>query len=407
MRLTQLIYGVYGSFLAGLLKRRDNHVLSSSLKTAQILLERHSAAFVGPFIKEGVVYAVDALQIPENFTRFVPQTIQPCQAPSSASAGTRVKKDSKCFCYVFDPCDSVSAQAGTCAVSEEAVIDLAKQIKSTYFKTIMANSVTGLSDILQKLKISCSSLDDSVENKSKRDFSAQNEEYLARILMQVMDILNGEPLSTFEFIESRFMKSLANYLSNGVYFQAEVDELELENHFSIIFTRFRTLATICLSKSSQNWEGMLLKLLVRKLLSALASFDDFPIVSSLSYHHRYSYADIPFKGCTINPCLRVRFVSEDESVSKDYSDNVLAVESSSSFDEIEGFLWPRVSGKQSGQLGESTGKGIDETGSKMSGGSKGNEDTYLAEEYAEDMTPCQEQRKAIEVPQKLSRYLEA
>ncbi|CAA7389475.1 unnamed protein product [Spirodela intermedia] len=386
----------FSGFLAALLKRRDNHVLSSSLKTVQILLERHYAAFVGLFIKEGVVYAVDALQMPENVTQFMPQAIQPCRAPRSESAGISIKKDSKCFCHVFDPRDSLSSQSGTCAVSEEAVLDLAKQIKSTYFKTVMANSETGLSDILQKLKISCSNLDDRVENNSKRDFCAQNEEYLARILMQVMEILNGEPLSTFEFIESRFMKSLANYLSNGVYFQAEVDDSDLENHFSVIFTRFRTFATICLLKSCQHWEGMLLKLLVRKLLSALATFDDFPIVSSLSYHHRYSYADIPCRGYTINPCLRVRFVSEDESVSKEYADNVLAVESSSSFDEIEGILWPRISGKQSGQLGESTGKGVGETGSKHSGGSKAHEDTYLAEECTEEMTPCQEHKKVIE-----------
>ncbi|CAA6654807.1 unnamed protein product [Spirodela intermedia] len=371
-------------FLAALLKRRDNHVLSSSLKTVQILLERHYAAFVGLFIKEGVVYAV---------THFKCRRMSPnlCLRPFSLH-----KKDSKCFCHVFDPRHSLSSQSGTCAVSEEAVLDLAKQIKSTYFKTVMANSETGLSDILQKLKISCSNLDDRVENNSKRDFCAQNEEYLARILMQVMEILNGEPLSTFEFIESRFMKSLANYLSNGVYFQAEVDDSDLENHFSVIFTRFRTFATICLLKSCQHWEGMLLKLLVRKLLSALATFDDFPIVSSLSYHHRYSYADIPCRGYTINPCLRVRFVSEDESVSKEYADNVLAVESSSSFDEIEGILWPRISGKQSGQLGESTGKGVGETGSKHSGGSKAHEDTYLAEECTEEMTPCQEHKKVIE-----------
>ncbi|MQM13235.1 hypothetical protein Taro_046161 [Colocasia esculenta] len=365
----------FSSFLAGLLSRKDIHVLHSSLKTAQILLEKQTDVFMGPFIKEGVVYAVDSLQLPDSHA-----------SPISDSGQVTVKDFSKCFCHVFNPSFSISRQAETCKIDKETVLALAMQIKSTYFNTVAEDIDKGLTDVLQKLRALCESLTDNAQKFSKDCY--QNEEYLTGILKQIMEELGGgEPMSTFEFIESGITRSLAHYLSNGMYIQGQENDKCLQNHFSIVLKRFQTFASICLSKTGQN-QDMLLKLLVQRLQNALSSLDQFPVVSSLGYKLRNVYADIPFGHSTMHPCLKVRFIPEDGSMLNGCYENVVAVKSSSSLDAIEEFLCRKISAK----IGEeSTEKGKDDS---VSGG-----------KCAEERIASEKHGKVIDEPQSLASSL--
>uniref|UniRef100_A0A1D1YN22 HECT-type E3 ubiquitin transferase n=1 Tax=Anthurium amnicola TaxID=1678845 RepID=A0A1D1YN22_9ARAE len=392
----------FSSFLAGLLTRKDIHVLNSSLKTAQILLERQIDVFMGPFIKEGVVYAIDKLQLPENRTQVM---AQPTLVPMTDSAQVAIQDISKCFCHVFSPCHAPSSQAETCGLGKETVLALAKQIRSTYFNTVLRESDLGFTDFLQKLKTLSGTLNENVERLPKNDCS-QNEEHLTHVLKQMMMELDGaEPMSTFEFIESGIVRSLAYYLSNGMYFEGQMDGSDSQSHFSIILKRFQTFASICLLKSGQNPDNMLLALLVRKLQNALSSFDQFPVVLSLGYKHRNVYADVPYGHSTKQPCLKVHFVSEDESIVNGYSESVLAVESSSSLHAIEEFLRPKISTEHTEQCGEESAEnGTCRSNKHPSSEPKDKKDPVLGGKCADGRT-CEKHGKVIDEPQSLASCL--
>jgi hypothetical protein len=86
----------------------------------------------------------------------------------------------------------------------------------------------------------------------------------------MMELHGGETMTTFEFLESGLVKSLLNYLSNGIYLQVD-DNLKDHNadHFYAVLKRFQSFAHICFSRMEQGWGDMLLTLLVRKLQNAM------------------------------------------------------------------------------------------------------------------------------------------
>jgi E3 ubiquitin-protein ligase TRIP12 len=120
---------------------------------------------------------------------------------------------------------------------------------------------------LQKLKTCCAVLHDSLNQDG-----FQNEERLSNILSEVMMELNGgETMMTFEFPESGLVKSLLNYLSNGIYLQVD-DNVKDQNadHFYAMLKRFQSCAhSICFFKNGARMGDMLLTLLVRKLQNAM------------------------------------------------------------------------------------------------------------------------------------------
>ncbi|XP_047095257.1 E3 ubiquitin-protein ligase UPL4-like [Lolium rigidum] len=338
------------SFLAGLLSRKDHHVLISSLKIIEILMQKLPDAYLGSFIKEGVVYAVEALLMQDDCSKSSPSdgTEQSENQPAIRSKPT-------CFCYAFDSRRSESAETRTCRIGQGNLFNFARHVKTTYFTAEAVSSEMGLTEILQKLKTCCAVLNDSADKSLNQD-GLQNEEHLSNILSEVMmELHGGETMTTFEFLESGLVKSLLNYLSNGIYLQVD-DNLKDNNadHFYAVLKRFQSFAHICFSRMEQGWGDMLLTLLVRKLQSALTSIDNFPVIMSHNFKPRNNISDIPIRHSTITPCIRVRFKKDEDETNLSSYDNAVNLEISSSLNSIEQFLWPKVSTSTSDQDTESS-----------------------------------------------------
>ncbi|KAF8397626.1 hypothetical protein HHK36_016546 [Tetracentron sinense] len=350
------------SFLAGVFTRKDHHVLNLALKIAETVLRKLPDSFLNSFVKEGVVYAIDALLMPEKCSQFM----FPVSGNTDLSFPSSQKPDAinvlRCLCYAFDTDQNLpSSETVICKLEKDSVHTLAKHIKDTYFATELLNSEIGLTDIIQKLRTLSVVLTDKVNMSFNNDICAQHEENLYCLLNQINRELNGgEPISTFEFIESRIVKSLANYLSNGQYLK-EVDHHGIHSHLHVVAKRFEMFAKIFLSSTGQPWENIPLAVLIRKLQSALSSLENFPVILSYVSKTRKTYATIPTGRYTTHPCLKVHFVREEgETDLCDYSVDVITVEPFSSWEAIERFLLPKVSTKraehQAGSADQSMGQ---------------------------------------------------
>lgn len=317
-------YSNISSFLAGLLARKDQHVLLLTLKIIESLMQKLPGVFSSSFIKEGVLHAIHMFIAHENLS--LKTEVSDNQSPKNVP---------RCLCKMFDSTPSSSSEVKACRLGKDTVLMLAKNIKSTHFANESMDVDMCLTESLEKLKLYCGVLND--------DGCAQKEKYLSHVLDQVLSEVNGgEVMSTFEFIESGLVKSLANYLCNGKYLRGSPCD-DLSNNFLAVLKRFQTFACNSLSKSGQNWEEMVLTLLVRKLQSALSTSDNFPVILSDFTRPRNTYADIPARHSTTQPCLRISFVRDEEDTNLCDHDGVLSVEISSSLDSIEEYLWPEVS----------------------------------------------------------------
>lgn len=309
-----------------------HHVLVSALRIADIVMQKLLETLPDTFVKEGVLYAVDALLMSETSSRSVLQKSRNIHQSSGQTANG-------CLCYTFHM--GLSLEKEPCKIEKDTVYTLAKHLKATYFGGEIFNSEIGLTETIQKLRTFCALLSNDVKKSSQNDCCA-DEEHFSHILEQIMGELNGaNPMSTFEFIESGVVRSLAQYLSNGKYLKEKADRL-LPSNFCVLLKRFETFVKLSLTALHLQCEDTCFSLLVRRLQSALSSLEHFPVIASHAPKSGDVYASIP-GCCTKHPCLRVRFVREEwESVLSDHSLGVLTVDSFSSFDDIERFLWPKV-----------------------------------------------------------------
>jgi E3 ubiquitin-protein ligase TRIP12 len=330
---------IFCSFLAGLLSRKDQHVLTSSLKIIEILMQKLPDAYLGSFIKEGVVYAVEALLTQEDCSEST------CLLDDMQQSVTQavIRNKSTCFCYAFDAHRSEAAETRTCRIGNDNLFTFARHVKTTYFTKEVVSSEIGVTEILQKLKTCCAVLNETTDKSSEQD-NLQNEEYLSTILSEVMmELHGGETMTTFEFLESGLVKSLSNYLSNGKYLQAQENMSYSSDHFLAVVKRFQSFAWMSFSRMGQDWSDMLLTLLVRKLQNALTSLDNFPVIMSHNFKPRSNISDIPTRHSTIVPCIRVRFKKDEDETNLSSYDSIVSVEILSSLHTIEEFLWPKVS----------------------------------------------------------------
>ncbi|KAF8395012.1 hypothetical protein HHK36_018951 [Tetracentron sinense] len=332
------------SFLAGIFSRKDHHVLILALKIVETVLQKLPNIILNSFVKEGVVYSIDALLTPEKCSQFMLPASSNNYLSSCSKQKLATMDNFRCLCYALDTdqCPS-SSDTGICKLEKDTVHTLAKQIKATYFATKLLNSKIGLTESLQKLRTFSVILTDKVNMSMDKDICAQHEDNLYCILHQIMAELRREPLSTFEFIESGIVKSLANYVSNGQYLKEKVDLHGIFSYFHVVLKRFEVFARFSLSSMGESWEDIPLAVLVRKLQRALSSLENFPVVLNHVSKPRSTYATIPNGHCTMHPCLKVRFTREEGETSLgDYSLDALTVEPFCSLDAIEGFLWPKV-----------------------------------------------------------------
>ncbi|KAF5202161.1 E3 ubiquitin-protein ligase upl4 [Thalictrum thalictroides] len=328
------------SFLAGVIARKDLHLLMLALTIVKNVMQELPDAFFDSFIKEGVVYTIDALITPQDCPQFKLQTSEGAQRLSKSNQNMPGNDSVGCLCYVYV---DQSSENESCKLEETSAHTLAKYIRTTYFTTKSGDSELKSTTVLKKLRNLCAVLSDKV-NMSVRSDNGEQEKNLTYTLGQIMEVLSGEePVSTFEFIESGIVRSLVDYLSNGCYRNREVDSNELSNHLLVLQKRYEVFAKFCLSSPSHHQKDKPLGILLGKLQSALSLLENFPVVFSHVPEPEGTYATIPFERTTFRPCLKVRFIKEEGEESLcDYVSDVVSIEAFTFINAIERYLWPKV-----------------------------------------------------------------
>ncbi|XP_038904018.1 E3 ubiquitin-protein ligase UPL4 [Benincasa hispida] len=342
------------SFLAGVFTRKDHHVLMLALKITEIILQKLSSIFLKSFVKEGVYFAIDALITPEKYK----QLIFPVFTGVHSSFGSCQKSSreyGRCLCYAFSSsCFSSAAETGSCKLDKDSVYSLANHIRNKYFTEELCDTDKGVTDILQNLRTFSAALDDLLSLSLIKDTPAQDEEKFYALLAEIMSKLKcGEPISTFEFIESGIVKSFINYITNGQYLIKKGEPQTISRQFSVIERRFEAFARLLLSSSDHPSVKLPILVLIRKLQISLSSLENFPVILSQGFKHRNYFATVPNARCIPHPCLKVRFVRGDgETDLCDITGDILSVDPFSSLNAIEGFLWPKVGTKKAEQSSE-------------------------------------------------------
>lgn len=339
-----------GSFLAGVFTRKDPHVLILALQIVELILQKLSYSFLDSFVKEGVFFAIDALSEPEKCPVLTPEkcshltisVLNGVQLSFDSSHKSSSREVLRCLCYAFASGRLAPvSERGSCKLENDSVYNLAKNIKTKYFSSELFDCDKTLTDILQKLRTFSSALSDLVSiSISKDGFDLHEED----ILDQVIKKLNGrERISTFEFIESGIVKSLVNYLSNGQYLMEKGECCGVHGNIYAIEKRLQVFTRTLLFSSDPLSQELPISTFIWKLQSALSSLENFPVILSHVAKLRNSFAVVPNGRCTMYPCIRVRFMrGEAETCLRDYSEDVLTVDSFCSMDAIEGYLWPKV-----------------------------------------------------------------
>ncbi|CAH9078224.1 unnamed protein product [Cuscuta epithymum] len=344
--LAELLQGTnLSSSLAGVLSRKDHHVVVLALQIVNTLMQKLSDIFLNSFVKEGVVFAVDALLSPGISSL---NGAQPSN--ESTSKTTTPRGVLKCLCFAFDvvgQSPTTSQSAWSCKLERETVQNLAQRIKTDYFAPDLMSPEKGLTVVLQKLRTLSSALTEMVIKSS----CMQQEADFHDLLTQIMSQLNGKnAISTFEFVESGIVKSVVNYLSNGKFLDGKTENVGvalLQQYQYDIEKRFEVFGRLLFSSSDSLFADSVFLDLVHQLQSALSSVENFPVISSQSPKLRNSYASVPFGRCTSYPCLKVQFIKgEGETDLCDYSKDVVNADPFSSLDVIEEYLRPKVNNKK-------------------------------------------------------------
>lgn len=323
-----------------------------ALKITEIILQKLSSNFLKSFVKEGVYFAIDALITPEKYKQLIFPVFTGVH-PSFGSCQKSSRENARCLCYAFSSgCFSSAAETGSCKLDKDSVYSLANHIRTNYFAEELCDTDKGVTDILQNLQTFSGALDDLLNLSSLiKDTPAQDEDKFYALLAEIMSKLKcGEPISTFEFIESGIVKSFINYLTNGQYLRKKGEPQTISRQFSIMERRFEVFARLLLSTSDPPSANLPILVLIRKLQISLSSLENFPVISSQGFKHRNYFATVPNGRCIPHPCVKVRFVRGDgETDLCDCTGDILTVDPFSSLNAVEGFLWPKVSTKKAEQ----------------------------------------------------------
>ncbi|KAJ4911554.1 E3 ubiquitin-protein ligase UPL4 [Raphanus sativus] len=314
------------SVLAGILSRKDHHVVVVALQIAEVLLDKYRDAFLNSFIKEGVFFAIAAFL---NSDRGQQNPV------SDIIQGSVPKEIVKCLCQAFE--GSVSSSSQTCKVGNDSVYILATRIKESFFGPEVFDSQKGLTDVLQNLKNLSVELNDLMTVPI--DARVLHGEKFISIWNQIMERLNGrESVSTFEFIESGVVKALASYLSNGLYERKlgkgdpECDSLPLVGNRFEVFTRL-------LWSDGEATSSVL----IQKLQNSLSSLESYPVVLSQFLKQKNTFAAVPSRRCISYPVLRVRFAkAEGETCLRDYCQDFVTVDPLCYLGAVEQYMLSKV-----------------------------------------------------------------
>ena len=327
------------------------------LKITEIILQKLASTFLKSFVKEGVYFSIDALISPDKYKQLIFPVFTGVHS-SFGSCQKSSREHGRCLCYAFSSsCFPSVSETGSCKLDKDSVYSLANHIRSIYFAEDLCDTDEGVTDILQNLRTFSGALDDLLNLSLIKDTPAQDEEKLYALLAEIMSKLKcGEPISTFEFIESGIVKSFINYITNGQYLRKKGESQPISRHFSIIERRFEAFARLLLSSSDHPSVNLPVLALIRKLQISLSSLENFHvIISSQGFKHRNYFVTVPNARCVPHPCVKVRFVRGDgETDLCDINGDILNVDPFSSLTAIEGFLWPKVSSQKTEQSPEDT-----------------------------------------------------
>uniref|UniRef100_A0A803N3D8 HECT-type E3 ubiquitin transferase n=1 Tax=Chenopodium quinoa TaxID=63459 RepID=A0A803N3D8_CHEQI len=327
------------SFLAGIFTRNDYHVLLLALQIADTVLEKLSNVLIQYFIKEGVLFAIDNLLMPDSCSQ---QTFP--MTGSSQSKKIAVKEVVGCLCCFYHTRKSQSTiDSEKCKANKESVISLAEHLKTNYFSVELHSSQSIVTDLLEDLRNASHTMNDFLNISLDREAASQREERLCSILDKVILQLGGNvPVSTFELIESGIIKALLNYLSNGQFLSSSYVSDDLTQAYGVQ-KRFEAFARMSLSSPDSTSRNLPLSLIVRKLHSALSTVETMTVMTGYATKQRGSYATVPNGRSTTYPSLKVRFVrGEEELCLGDYLKDAVTVDPFCLVEEIEQYLQPKV-----------------------------------------------------------------
>lgn len=327
-------------------------MLLLALQIVETVLQKLSNALLSSFIKEGVLFAVDTLLSPQRCSQFMFSTLSNMRLSDDASQKSASRDVIRCLCFAFDTGQSpTTSEMLSCKLDKDSIKNLAEHIKTSYFATEFMNPEKVLTDIFLKLRTLSSALADLVNTYMNDATSDQHEEEFYPILEKIMSVLNGkDPISTFEFVESGIVKSLLNYLSNGLYGDRKAGVKGAKSQLYVVEKRFEVLGKLLLSSSDPPSVDFPFPALIWRLQSSLASVETFPVILSRSSKPRSSYATVPYGRGTLYPCLKVQFMKGDGEVYPgDYFKDAVNVDPFSTLVAIERYMWSKMSIKKSKQ----------------------------------------------------------
>lgn len=329
------------SFLAGVFTRKDQHLLMLGLQIADTMLQKLSDVFLSSFIKEGVLFAIDTVLKSENSEEIAFPTVSNIHLSDDTHKKSITRNSFKCLCYSFDAGSLASDSERICKLEKDSLCNLAKKIR-TYFPAEILNHEQGVTGVLQKLRCLADALTQCVNISLCKDSPRQQDE-ICLILYQIMSQLNGEDsVSTFEFLESGIVKAFLKYLCNNRQYPEEKSEATYgSNHMCDEEKRVNVFGKVLLSSQDAPSEDFVS--LTRKLQTALSSIESFPVIQSHMDKQRTGYATVPLRRCLSYPSLRVQFVrAEGEACLSEYSEGIVTVDSFTTLDAIERYLWLKV-----------------------------------------------------------------
>jgi len=325
-------------------------MLMLALQIAEMLLQKFPDNFLMLFLKEGVFFYIDALLTQEKrTTKLMYPVFSGIQLDFSQKSASR--QALKCLCYSFSSGQSsTSSEVRDCKLDKDSIYNLVEHIKATYLVPELFDPQTNIVQNLRALS------NDLLTMFTDNDVLSVHEEKTKSILYQIMNKFTGkEQVSTFEFIESGVLKSLADYLSQGRYMRNNKGIQDVFDDVNVVIEkRFEALASACLFASQPFSGETTLSVLIRNLQTALTSLEAFPVILSSGLNLRCSFVTVP-KGRSIPyPSLKVCFVREGETFPNKFTEDFHTVDPFSSLHSIEEYLWRKVSSKSTEHAGSSS-----------------------------------------------------
>ncbi|ONM18515.1 E3 ubiquitin-protein ligase UPL3, partial [Zea mays] len=352
------------SFLAGILAWKDPQVLIPALQIAEVLMEKLPEIFLKMFVREGVVHAVESLICPELSGQVTPHVDS-----ITSSHNRRNRRRNNAVNTGNNLPDGPKGSNSMIANSPPSMAEVpnnslralvsnhAKSFKDKYFPSEPGSSDIAVTDDLLKLRALCAKLNttaDTIKTKAKGkskvvsdnsfDVLCNIEEQLDDIIAEMLSELSkGDGVSTFEFIGSGVVTALLTYLSCGTFGREKVSEANIPNLRHQAVRRYKTFISFALP-NDKDGNKTPMAFLVHKLQSALSSLERFPVVLSHSGRASTLGGSRLTTGLgSLSQPIKLRLCrAPGEKSLKDFSSNVVLIDSLASLAAVEDFLWPRV-----------------------------------------------------------------